>query len=123
MNALHTFAMRLAANDDLPQALETIVEVRNYYEQRSKSRNGVSMSLACALYSEGILYCATGRHDEGCAAMTKLQELLGRLDIALPELAERTRLQLAKEQTYPSTISLLTKLNLRCGHQEKASQA
>ncbi|PPQ90721.1 hypothetical protein CVT25_005029 [Psilocybe cyanescens] len=102
--------MRLAANDDLPHALETIVEVRNYYEQRSKSRNGVSMSLA-------------RRHDEGCAAMTKLQELLRRLDIALPELAERTRLQLAKEQTYPSTISLLTKLNLRCGHQEKASQA
>ncbi|PPQ89815.1 hypothetical protein CVT25_007516 [Psilocybe cyanescens] len=119
IEALHTLSMRLAANDDLRGALETIVEIRNYYEKCVKHMSGVSISLAHALYAEGILYCAVGRHDEGIATRTKWQELQSHLDITLPELAAQTRLQMAKEKTYPSMIALLAKLNIRCGHQQE----
>ncbi|KAH9475807.1 hypothetical protein JR316_0011367 [Psilocybe cubensis] len=121
IEALHTLAMRLAANNDLDKALEVTLEARIYYEKRAKLRNGNSLPLARSLRLESILYCKFGRHEEGMSAIAKLQVLQSRLDIALPELAERIRLQLLKDETYPSWIILLGKLDIRCEHHSRTT--
>lgn len=121
--ALHTLAMRLAAKGDSLHALEMIVAVRSYYENLAKNTGRVSISLAHALYEEGVLYCSAGRHEEGVVARTKLQDLQNQLDTTLPDFAEQTRLHLAKVKARSSMSNLLAKFDLCCGHQQEMPQA
>ncbi|KDR73169.1 hypothetical protein GALMADRAFT_723185 [Galerina marginata CBS 339.88] len=118
MSALSNLATRLAANDDLPRALELTVQCRTYYEGRSQTRNGAYTALACVLVAEGILHCASGRHEEGLAAKAKLEEMQKRLETDFPSLARLVEIELDGEKNLASWIALVAKLDLQCHHQD-----
>jgi len=117
--AQYSLAQRLFANNDLSQAQKLLVEARNFYVYHAQTRNMWFVNLAIILWAEGILKCASSRHEEGIIARTKLDELQKRLRLAFPSLNELVDLALNRERNFASWKNILHKFNLTCGHQEE----
>ncbi|KDR69639.1 hypothetical protein GALMADRAFT_145367 [Galerina marginata CBS 339.88] len=118
MDTLHNLSLRLASNNNLSRALDLITEAGTYYEQRAQARNGLYPQFAWILLSQGVLYCAAGRHEEGIEARSKLTDIQERLGVAFPKLARCVQLKLDREMERPSWLALVAKLDLHCNHQD-----
>ncbi|KAF9543797.1 hypothetical protein CPC08DRAFT_730394 [Agrocybe pediades] len=112
----YSLCLRLFFNGDFTRARQLILEVRAFYEWHAHSRNAWFIDLARALRAEGILECASGRHAEGAAARTRLNELQQRLRATLPSVAEQVDVDLNYEQNYPAWKRILEKYPFTCSH-------
>ncbi|KAH9475614.1 hypothetical protein JR316_0012731 [Psilocybe cubensis] len=116
INALEVHAMHKASKGLVSDALEAIQKVRVYYEARTAKRRSSFPSLARALYLESTFNCALGKHEEGISLNAKFKELELIVSREQPEIAKRARRYVDKYLTFPSTISMLSKLNITCNH-------
>ncbi|KAF9537861.1 hypothetical protein CPC08DRAFT_824682 [Agrocybe pediades] len=116
MTSQYSLCLRLFFNGDFTRARQLILEVRTFYEWHAHSRNAWFISLARALRTEGILECISGRHVEGAAARTRLNELQQRLRATFPGLADQVNVDLNYESNYPAWRRILGKHPLTCSH-------
>jgi len=117
--AQYSLAVRLFASGDFTQTQELLAQVRSFYQEHSKARNIWFIDLAITLWALGLLECASGRHEEGIAARTELNELLKRLRLVFPSLADLVEVGLNRERNFAAWKNLLEKYNLSCGHQDE----
>jgi len=120
VQAQFSLAIRLFADTaKLPQAQELLVQVQSFYRQYSKAINLWFVKLAITLWAMGHLECASGRHEEGMAARTELNELRKRLRLVFPSLEDLVEVGLNREKNFPAWKNILKKYNLTCGHQDE----
>ncbi|KAF9544031.1 hypothetical protein CPC08DRAFT_799984, partial [Agrocybe pediades] len=112
----YSLCLRLFCSGDFTRARQLILEVRAFYEWHAHSRNAWFIDLARALRAEGILECVSGRHVEGAAARTRLNELQQRLRATFPGLADQVDVDLYYERNYPAWKRLREKYPLICSH-------
>ncbi|KAF4610121.1 hypothetical protein D9613_010400 [Agrocybe pediades] len=112
----YSLCLRLCFNGDFTRARQLILAVRSFLEWHAHSRNAWFIDLARALRAEGILECASGRHADGAAARTRLNELQQRLRATHPDLADQVDVDLNYEQNYPAWKRILKKHLLTCSH-------
>ncbi|KAF9542897.1 hypothetical protein CPC08DRAFT_801500 [Agrocybe pediades] len=112
----YSLCLRLFFNGKFTRAQQLILEVRRFYEWHAHSRNAWFINLARALRAEGILECVSGRHVEGAAARTRLNELQQRLRATFPGLAHQVDVNLNYERNYPAWKRLREKYLLTCSH-------
>ena len=121
--AQYALALRLFASGDLQRAQKLIVEVRCFYEQFTHGQNKWFIDFAVILRWEGILECASNRHEEGIAARGKLNDLQNRMRFLFPSLSDFIKLALNRERSYASCAKILDKYKLACAHQHEPSDS
>jgi len=118
----YSLALRLFANGDLPRARELIVDVRCFYDQHTEARKILFMNLAISLRAEGILECASNRHEEGLVARAKLNDLQEHLRITCASLANLVEVRLNREQSFAAWRNILERYRPACAHQDEEVQ-
>jgi len=75
--------------------------------------------LASVLRTSAIAYCVLGRHEEGVAMRTELDDLRNSLQSTFPTLANLIEIELRRDIAKKSWVTLLANLRLQCRHQDE----